>query len=203
MPELALICWALYGIGALGIRVVIHQRRTGSSGLIGSRAAPGSLEWVAEMAHILALGLGLAAPILDLLGVVDPIGALNKTGVHVAGIALFAVGLAGVIAGQAAMGDTWRIGTDPNERTMLVTDGLFSLVRNPIYTALIVTLLGLALMVPSVVALASVAIFVAAVEIEMRAIEEPHLRRVHGTDYEAYAARVGRLVPGLGLIGRR
>jgi protein-S-isoprenylcysteine O-methyltransferase Ste14 len=98
------------------------------------------------------------------------------------------------------MGDAWRIGTDPRQRTPLVTAGLFAIVRNPIYASLIPVLLGLALLVPSVAALASVALFVAAIEIETRYVEEPHLRRLHGRDYDRYAARTGRFLPGVGLL---
>jgi protein-S-isoprenylcysteine O-methyltransferase Ste14 len=54
----------------------------------------------------------------------------------------------------------------------------------------VATLLGLALLVPSVVALGSVALMVAAVELQVRAVEEPHLLRAHGDAYAAYAARV-------------
>ena len=203
MPELALVLWGIYAAGALGLRVAVHVRRTGSTGLVGIRARPGSLAWVAEVGHIAALALGVAAPALALAGVVEPIGALDRHAVHLAGLAIFALGLAGVLVGQAQMGASWRIGTDPRQRTELVTRGLFAVVRNPIYTALVPTLLGLALLVPSAVALASVVLFLAVVEVETRVIEEPHLLRVHGDDYLRYAARVGRFVPRLGRLQDR
>jgi protein-S-isoprenylcysteine O-methyltransferase Ste14 len=200
MPELALALWFIYGAGALGLRVAIHLRRTGSTGLVGPRSALWSLPWLAETMHSVALGLGVAAPILDLTGVIQPIEALDRRAVHIAGVTLFGVGLIGVVVGQAQMRDSWRIGTDPNERTDLVTNGLFAVVRNPIYVALVPTLFGLAFLVPNVVSLPSVALFFAALEIETRLIEEPHLLRVHGDAYSRYAARVGRFIPGIGRI---
>jgi protein-S-isoprenylcysteine O-methyltransferase Ste14 len=200
MAKLALLLWLAYAIGALGIRVTIQLRRTGSTGLVGVRARPGSIPWLAEVTHTLALGIGVAAPVLALTGILEPIDPLDRAPVHALGVALFAVGLAGVIAGQAQMGDAWRIGTDPRQRTPLVTAGLFAIVRNPIYSSLIPLLLGLALLVPSVAALASVALFLAAIEIETRYVEEPHLRRLHGRDYDRYAARTGRFLPGVGLL---
>lgn len=202
MAELALILWCVYGGGALGARVAIQLRRTGRTGLLGVNAPRGSLRWMAEVGHELALAMGFAAPILDLTGALEPIAALDETGVHVAGIALFAIGLTGVIVGQAQMGDAWRVGTDPDERTELVTGGLYGLVRNPIYTSLMPTLLGLALLVPNLIALASVPLFAAALEVETRLIEEPHLQRRHGAAYAAYAARVGRFLPGIGVLHR-
>jgi protein-S-isoprenylcysteine O-methyltransferase Ste14 len=63
-------------------------------------------------------------------------------------------GIVAMFGAQLAMGDAWRIGLDETERTGLVTGGPFRLVRNPIYTAMAVVGLGLALMVPNLVALA-------------------------------------------------
>ena len=44
----------------------------------------------------------------------------------------------------------------------------------------------------------AVLLLVAAVQLQVRVVEEPYLRRVHGRVYRGYAARVGRFVPGLG-----
>lgn len=46
------------------------------------------------------------------------------------GLGLAVIGLALVLAAQQAMGDSWRIGVDPSERTGLVTTGAFATVRN-------------------------------------------------------------------------
>ncbi len=200
MPELALAMWAVYGIAALGIRVAIHKRRTGSTGVAAVNAPPGTIKRAAEITHVFSLLLGLSAPILALLDVVEPIDALDKHPVHAVGVALFIAGLAFVVWAQATMGDSWRIGTDPDERTELVVSGPFKVVRNPIFAGLIPTTLGLALVVPSVVALASVVAFTVSIELEARLIEEPHLLKVHGESYAAYARRVGRFFPGVGRL---
>ena len=57
------------------------------------------------------------------------------------------------IRAQIAMGASWRIGVDPDERTELVMDGPFAVVRNPIFAAMLPTALGLTLLVPSWVAI--------------------------------------------------
>lgn len=201
MPDLALVLWALYGVAALGWRMAVQLRRTGRTGLVVT--SPASVAGLVELGQAAGIGLGLAAVFLARDGVVEPIEALDRTGVHVAGIAIFAAGLCGTVASQAAMGRSWRIGTDPQERTDLVTGGPFALVRNPIYSSLIPTLLGLALLVPSPVALGSVVLFTLTTELQVRAVEEPHLLRVHGREYAEYAARVGRFVPGVGRLERR
>ena len=196
--ELALALWAAYGIVA-GARVVAHRRRTGASGFV-SGGGRTRITRFAERAHALAIVIGVAAPVLDLAGAIEPLAVLDHHAVHAVGAAVFLLGLAGMALSQSAMGDSWRVGTDPGERTLLVTDGPFALVRNPIYTSLFAAFAGLALVVANVAALASVALWSWAVEVEVRKIEEPHLRELHGLRYQAYAARVGRFVPGIGKI---
>lgn len=62
--------------------------------------------------------------------------------------------------------------------------------------------LGLALMVPSVVALVGFAALVVALELQVRLVEEPYLLEQHGEAYRAYARRTGRFVPGVGRLER-
>ena len=60
-------------------------------------------------------------------------------------------------------------------------------------------MLGVVLIVPcawTVMGYVSVVLMVA---IQVR-LEEQHLQRLHGAAYELYAARVGRFVPGVGLL---
>jgi protein-S-isoprenylcysteine O-methyltransferase Ste14 len=44
---------------------------------------------------------------------------------------------------------------------------------------------------------------VVALEIQVRLVEEPYRRRVHGDHYGDYAARTGRFVPLTGRFHRR
>jgi protein-S-isoprenylcysteine O-methyltransferase Ste14 len=118
--------------------------------------------------------------------------------VQVVGLALAVAGIVATTAAQMRMGASWRIGVDPAERTGLVTGGAFALVRNPIFTAMLVIALGLTLMVGNVISLAGLAALFAALEVQVRLVEEPYLRTVHGPDYERYTATAGRFLPGLG-----
>ena len=203
MAWAALGCFALYLTLAFGLRTLIQFRRTGSSGFRGLSGRPGSAEWLGGVLFVVALMAGVAAPVLDLAGVLDPVSALDESAVHAAGIAVFALGLAATLAAQFAMGDAWRIGVDPGERTELVTSGPFTLVRNPIFSGMLPASLGLALMVPNAVALLGLVALTVALEIQVRLVEEPYLLSTHGERYAEYAGRVGRFVPGLGRLRRR
>jgi protein-S-isoprenylcysteine O-methyltransferase Ste14 len=56
------------------------------------------------------------------------------------------------------------------------------------------------LMVPNVVAFAGLAALALALEIQVRLVEEPYLRKAHGETYLSYAARTGRFAPGMGFL---
>ena len=198
MAWVALACFTVYLALAFALRTLIQLRRTGSSGFRGVSGRPGSAEWLGGVLFVVALGAGLAAPLLGVAGVLDPVSALDGTVAHAAGVALFLVGLGATLAAQFAMGKAWRIGVDPDERTELVTTGPFALVRNPIFAGMLPASLGLALMVPNVVALAGLVALLVALELQVRVVEEPYLLRAHGDRYAEYAARVGRFVPGPG-----
>jgi protein-S-isoprenylcysteine O-methyltransferase Ste14 len=198
MAVVALVSYIVYALLAFGWRSWLQYRRTGSTGFKGVSGALGSVEWVAGVLFVVALAMGAAAPILDLSGALEPVEALDGTTGHVIGLTLYAIGLAGTLYAQVAMGTSWRIGVDETERVELVTAGPFSHVRNPIFSAMLPTSLGLTLMVPNAAALVGFAALVIALELQVRLVEEPYLRRTQGQAYADYASRVGRFVPGLG-----
>jgi protein-S-isoprenylcysteine O-methyltransferase Ste14 len=200
VPVVALVLYASYLALAFGVRMLIQVRRTGSTGFHGIGGRPGSAEWIAGAGFVAAVALGGAAPVLDLLGVVEPIGALDTAAIHLTGLAPAVGGIAATFYAQMAMGASWRIGVDPGESTRLVTAGPFAVVRNPIYAAMIPTAIGGVMLVPNWVSLAGLAGLGIALELQVRVVEEPHLRRRHGGAYAAYAAQVGRFVPGIGRL---
>jgi protein-S-isoprenylcysteine O-methyltransferase Ste14 len=203
VATLALILYAVYLVLAFGLRTAIQLRRTGSTGFHGLGGRPGSAEWIAGVGFVVALVVGVAAPVLALLDVVEPIDALNTIAVHTIGVVLATTGIAATLYAQLAMGTSWRIGVDPTEQTALVTAGPFALVRNPIFAAMLPTALGLALLVPSWIALAGVTGLWLALELQVRVVEEPYLLDTHKSAYADYAGRVGRFLPGIGRLRQR
>lgn len=200
MSTVALVLFLLYLLLAFVGRSILQRRATGSTGFKGISGRPGSAEWLGGVLFVVAIVVGLIAPALAVADVLEPIRGLDTTVAHVAGVVLYVLGLGGTLAAQGSMGTSWRIGVDESERTQLVTDGAFALVRNPIFAAMLPTGLGLALMAPSVLALVAFAALFLALELQTRVVEEPYLLRVHGDQYRDYARRVGRFAPGLGRL---
>ena len=180
--------------------MALALRRTGSTGFRGHRSGSSVIERIAGLVFVTAILLCAAGPILQLTGVVDPIVALDGGLAHIAGTALATIGIAVTVAVQLAMGNAWRIGVDPTERTDLVVDGPFSIVRNPIFAAMIPSFTGIALLATNIVTIAGAVVLIVALELQTRLIEEPHLMRIHGGRYARYAARVGRFLPEVGRL---
>lgn len=191
---------ALFGVLMLltVVRTLIQRHRTGDWGNWRTLLPRGSLEWWGLAAVDLGLLLvGLGGPLADWAGM--PLLAVADHAVpRGVGVVFAALGIAAAFGAQLAMGASWRIGVDEAERTALMTTGPFRLVRNPVFTAVAVAFLGMALMVPNPVAIAGLAVTLIGIEIQVRLVEEPYLRRVHGAEYMDYAARVGRFLPGIG-----
>jgi protein-S-isoprenylcysteine O-methyltransferase Ste14 len=133
-----------------------------------------------------------------LIGVLSPLAVLHATWIQLTGMVLAVVGIAATVYAQLDMGDSWRIGVDPSETTTLVRSDVFGWVRNPIFTAMLVFGLGIALVTPNIVAIVGFALLVVTIELQVRVVEEPYLLTVHGDAYRDYLGNVGRFVPGVG-----
>ncbi|MBX3272342.1 MAG: FAD-dependent oxidoreductase [Sandaracinaceae bacterium] len=109
------------------------------------------------------------------------------------GALLYLVGLAIVVEAQRTMGRSWRIGIDQNT-TSLVSDGVYSLVRNPIYVGAMVCGWAITLCTPSWLTVLGALGYTVFIQVQVR-YEERHLYALHGEAFDAFAGRVGRFIP--------
>jgi protein-S-isoprenylcysteine O-methyltransferase Ste14 len=203
MPIVALVLFAVFALLGFGWRSWEQRRRTGSTGFRGITGRPGSLEWFAGAGFIVAMGVAVFGPILQLLGVVSPLAFLHTPWIQLTGAAIAVVGIATTVYAQLDMGDSWRIGVDKSETTTLVRTGVFGWVRNPIFTAMLIFGLGIALVTPNLVAIVGYVLLVVTIELQVRRVEEPYLLATHGDAYRDYLAGVGRFVPGVGRLANQ
>jgi protein-S-isoprenylcysteine O-methyltransferase Ste14 len=182
---------------AFGWRSWTQWRRTGSTGFIRPRRGTPPTELAGSVGFVLALVLLAAAPMADAIGM-PRLAVFDSAWVAVVGGVLGVLGIALTLVAQLAMGDSWRIGVDEAQRTQLVTDGVFAWVRNPIFSAMVVATIGLVLLVPNLISIAALLVLAAALEVQVRLVEEPYLGRTHGAAYEHYRSRTGRFLPAAG-----
>jgi protein-S-isoprenylcysteine O-methyltransferase Ste14 len=198
LAAIALTLYITWAALAFGWRTIVQYQRTGDTGL-RLHARAGTPQWWAKIGFVIAIIIGFAAPVAAVAGI-DNLSTLDVTSLHVIGVIVTIVGIALTVIAQFAMAESWRIGVDPNERTPLVTTGAFAMVRNPIFTAMLVTATGLTLTIPNVVSVIGLVALIAALEVQVRLVEEPYLVVTHGTDYRRYAQRVGRFAPTIGRL---
>ncbi|MHA6667659.1 methyltransferase family protein [Homoserinimonas sp. A447] len=152
------------------------------------------------MRRALAFGLVSAQLVLLAALVFVPHGSLWPiNGATVAtSIALDAAGAILVTLGVLGLGPVLTPSPIPRAQAGLVTNRVYGLVRNPIYTGLMVGGLGLALFGRSVWHVAAWGALVVVLSVKTR-WEERMLAREH-PEYGEYAARVGRFLPGIGRL---
>ena len=202
MALVALLVYVAFLLVTFGGKSITMKRRIGSTGFHGMSEEEGPVERFAGILIILGSIGALVAPVLQLTGVTEPFGALDGTWVGWAGLVLALLGWVLCLVSQAEMGESWRIGVEPGERTELVTEGLFAYSRNPFFAAVFVFALGLFLMVPNPIAVVAGLCLFLGFQIQVRTVEEPNLREVFGEAYVRYGQRVGHYLPGIGRFPR-
>jgi protein-S-isoprenylcysteine O-methyltransferase Ste14 len=112
------------------------------------------------------------------------------------GVPLIAIGAAGLLW---CIWDFFSVGRgtiapiDPPKH--LVVRGLYRHVRNPMYVAVVTTLIGEAIFFMSAPVLIEAGVFVVLAHLFVTFYEEPVLRRRFGESYESYSHTVGRWIP--------
>lgn len=114
----------------------------------------------------------------------------NDTLVFV-GWALLILSLVFVWFAQSNMRESWRIGIDEENKTELVTNGLFAFSRNPIFLGIMIANAGLFLVLPNAFTLLIIALSTVSINTQIR-LEEEFLLKKFGDQYMQYQSKVNR-----------
>jgi protein-S-isoprenylcysteine O-methyltransferase Ste14 len=192
------ILYLVFILIAVIVRVAVQYRTTDDSGLRAVQMRSFDVAFYASISLILGFVITFGATVLDAF---DPLASnpLRRDSGKVLGVVLSLSGLVIIGAAQLQMGKSWRVGVDPNEKTTLVTHGLFQYVRNPIYSGVIVFVSGLLILLPNSLMFIGSVIGLIGIQLQVRYVEELQMIKCHSDDYLNYAKQVGRFIP---LIGR-
>jgi protein-S-isoprenylcysteine O-methyltransferase Ste14 len=180
------------GLAAFFLALSVARRRMGGRGgeAGAKRSALSVFGILIQMLGFIVVGIG---PLRVELPPTSPLALGEGAGV----LLLVGFSLIAFIAASRAMGRNWSLVARTREDHELVTWGPFAWVRHPIYSALFVQLLGLSLAFGHWRGLI-IGVPLYWLGTWLRVIEEERLLRAEfGGDYDAYAARVKRFVPGL------
>ena len=120
-----------------------------------------------------------------------PFWYLEYSYLNYIGWGLLMLSLVLVWAAQSQMANSWRIGIDENNKTELVTSGLFSISRNPIFLGIMLANVGLLLIIPNAFTLLIVSLSTISINTQIR-LEESFLKSSHGEKYQDYLNQVRR-----------
>ncbi|WP_276980013.1 isoprenylcysteine carboxylmethyltransferase family protein [Flavobacterium filum] len=122
-----------------------------------------------------------------------PIEYLEVNYLQITGLIIIHISLGWISVAQYQMGNSWRIGIDENNKTGLVTKGIFSLSRNPIFLGMIVSVLGVFFIIPNALTFFLTLTTYFIIQIQIR-LEEEFLTKEHGSQYQKYKQKTKRLL---------
>ena len=200
LPLALVIAFLVLGVG---MRVYLHRRRTGRSGVMLFRDDRKG-QWLRDamvltvpLGHLLQALANAVAP-QWLAPIVLPFWPASSV-IFYGGAIVVASGVVLMFAAQGGLGPSWRIGIDESSAPGLVDSGFYAFCRNPIFAAAMLCLVGLIAVVPTWFSLVALVGTLIGVRQQVRE-EEAYLVRTYGDAYRNYARRVGRFFPGVGLL---
>ncbi len=122
-----------------------------------------------------------------------PIWYLENQIIRNIGWVIIHLSLVWIFIAQLQMKDSWRIGIDEENKTELVTNGLFQYSRNPIFLGVILSNLGLFLIIPNLGTLLVLTLSYFSIQIQIR-LEEEFLLKQFAQDYLNYCKKVKRWI---------
>lgn len=191
---MALIAYILFLLIAVVGRVLLQYRITGDHGLRPATTNSSIQNRLSSLLFVITFLSTFTLSLLEALNIIEAQINFWFAGL-ITGTLLCTLGIITTIISQYQMGAEWRIGVDEKEKTALVTHGLYSYVRNPIYSGVILFGLGLLFFIPHVYMLLGLCAGYLSIELHVRNTEEPYLKQLHGSIYENYATKVNRYFP--------
>lgn len=111
--------------------------------------------------------------------------------INIIGLVMVSVGFILGILALIAMKNSWRVGIKYDQKTDLVTTGIYKISRNPYFLSYDILILGYILIFPSIILIAFYLAFVIIFH-NMILEEEKYLLSVHADIYTNYKRKVNR-----------
>lgn len=171
------VVWAIFWVGWLLAAFTARRSTHRSLGRLGPRGV------AAIAVALLIRGAGRGA------------FQVHSPALAVVGTALFASGIALALWARAILGRNWGMPTTQRLEPELVTTGPYALIRHPIYTGILLGLVGTAL-VTDLIGL-GIALILGIYFVWAARVEERNLTGAFPTTYPQYRERTKMLIPFL------
>jgi protein-S-isoprenylcysteine O-methyltransferase Ste14 len=166
------VFWTYWLLSSIGVKRGSRPARV---------RAPGAIVLIAVVLLLRALHVGGLQP--------------DDLALAIVGTAVFAAGLALAVWARLCLGSNWGMPMTQKDEPELVTTGPYRAVRHPIYSGILLAMLGTAL-VSNLLWLPAAA-FIGAYFVHSASVEERLLTESFPRDYPRYRARTKMLIPYL------
>ena len=134
----------------------------------------------------------IGVPIYELVSVMWNINKASES-VRAGGLVLAYIGLGIFCAAAYCMHDSWMIGIPIQKKTKLITEGIYSVSRNPAFVGYFLTYLGILFMFFNIPLLLFTVFGMIMLHIQVL-LEEKYLTKMHGKIYRRYKKMVCRYI---------
>lgn len=146
---------------------------------------------------ISSLGLGVIPLVYALTGWPRALSYQTSLPQVAAGVLVFLAALWLFWRTHRALGRFWSVTLEIKDKHQLITTGVYEKVRHPMYSAFFLWALAQALLLPNLLAGLSGLIGFGTLFFFRIGREEQMMREAFGAEYEAYAARTKKIIPGI------
>jgi len=165
---------------------VLGKGKKGMAAVIEYLFFIGLLAWSYE---IVATVFGFRFHLIPIKIIYQPIG--ESVALEYAGMIITLIGYVIFLLSLIAFGKSWRVGIDKDNPGKLITNGIFSLTRNPIFVFLDLYFIGTALINPTIFFIGFALSVLIGIHYQILQ-EERFLADYYGVEYSEYRNRVRR-----------
>ena len=150
----------------------------------------------------LLIGAWLGTTIVPVVWITTSLFAVAEYTLHPVpygvGLAMMVLGLWLFYRSHTDLGTNWSVTLQTREEHSLVTTGIYSRIRHPMYSAMFALGVAQALFLPNWIVGPAYLVSFGLLYVFRVRIEERMMLDRFGTEYEEYVQRTGRLIPQLG-----
>lgn len=166
---------------------MINQKK---KGIVTDQMGKGKTGFV-KLIECTLKAVTILVPITEVISIIFGISRFPLWA-RIAGVVIGIIGVVVFVAAVLTMRDSWRAGVSETDKTELVTNGIFSISRNPAFLGFDLVYLGVLLMFFNWV-LCVVSCFAALMlHLQIVNVEEDHMLIAFGNDYLKYKKNVNR-----------
>lgn len=190
LPSFTLI----YVLQIFVIRTWLQWKKTGANPFVFG-TTENAHDYIGRVYKVMMVGTWVAiicySFITGVYKYLMPMWYLDSALLRLVGLVLLVCSFIWIVVAQYHMSKSWRIGINYDEKTELVSHGVFAYSRNPVFLGVLVSYMGTFMIIPNALTFATQLITFFIIQVQVR-LEEEYLINIHEDAYELYKSKTRR-----------